>query len=191
MHVTLYRAPTAIAMPVTHPSDFRNKGGRPAKFGEPSRPVTVTLPLRILDALGTIDTDRAKAIVKSVEAVLCPSPSDSPAPAPILELPINDEESLLSVSDSRLLRRIPWLTLIEVAPGRHLISLKAGTPLEKLEVTLGDILDAPGDATPAETDFIAQLLDCLRTPRRNRALRHEAILIIRSAPHASLERHKK
>ena len=164
------------------PSDSPNKGGRPAKFAEPSRPVTVTLPLRILDALASIDADRAKAIVKSVESVLAPSSSGPLDPTPILELPIDDEEALLAVADNRLLRRIPWLTLIEVAPGRHLISLKAGTPLEKLEVTLGDFLDAPGDATPAEINFIARLLERLRTPRRNRALRHEAILIIRNAP---------
>ena len=163
------------------PSDSPNKGGRPAKFDEPSRPVTVTLPLRILDALASIDADRANAIVKSVEAALPVSPGAPLDPTPILELPIDDEEALLAVADNRLLRRIPWLTLIEVAPGRHLISLKAGTPLEKLEVTLGDILDDPGDATPAEIDFIAALLDRLRTPRRNRALRHEAILIIRNA----------
>lgn len=162
------------------PSSLSGKGGRPAKFAEPSRPVTVTLPLRILDALATVDSDRAKAIVRSVEAALA-SPRDLD-PAPILEHPIDDDEFLLSVADNRLLRRIPWLTLVEVAPGRHLISLKGGTPLEKLEVTLGDILDDPGDATPAEINFIAALLDRLRTPRRNRALRHEAILIIRNAP---------
>lgn len=163
------------------PSDSPNKGGRPAKFAEPSRPVTVTLPLRILDALASIDADRAKAIVKSVEAALSVSPGAPLDPTPILELPIDDEEALLAVADNRLLRRIPWLNLIEVAPGRHLISLKADTPLEKLEVTLGDLLDAPGDATPAEIAFISRLLDRLRTPRRNRALRHEAILIIRNA----------
>jgi hypothetical protein len=164
------------------PSASRNKGGRPAKFGEPSRPITVTLPLRILDALASLDADRAKAIVKSVEFTLSTSPTDPLDPTPILELPIDDDEALLAVADNRLLRRIPWLSLIEVAPGRHLISLKAGTPLEKLEVTLGDFLDAPGDATPAEINFIARLLERLRTPRRNRALRHEAILIIRNAP---------
>ena len=43
--------------------------GRPAKFAEPSRPVTVTLPERILDLLAAVDSDRAQAIVKAVEAI--------------------------------------------------------------------------------------------------------------------------
>ena len=154
------------------------KGGRPAKFDEPSRPVTVTLPLRILDRLAEIDADRAKAIVKAVETVLG---GEEESPETIRELPISDDETLIAIADNRFLRRIPWLTLIEVAPGRHLLSLKDGVPVEKLEVTLGDILDAPGDATPAERDVLRQLRDCLRAPRRNRAVRPEAILIIRKA----------
>lgn len=155
----------------------RGKGGRPAKFDEPSRPVTVTLPLRILDRLAEIDGDRAQAIVKAVDAVLGGS-RDEPAPS-VRELPISDEESLVAVADSRFLRRIPWLTLIEVAPGQHLLSLKDDVPVEKLEVTLGDLLDSPGDATEAELHVLRQLRDVLRTPRRNRAVRPEAILIIR------------
>ena len=47
----------------------KNRTGRPAKFAEPSRPVTVTLPERILDLLAAVDSDRAQAIVKTVEAI--------------------------------------------------------------------------------------------------------------------------
>ena len=82
------------------------------------------------------------------------------------------------VSDNRFLRSIPWLTLVEVYPGRHLLSLKAGIPLEKLEVTIGDFIDADNDATPAERDLLRRLLECLRTPRRTRAVRTEEILVI-------------
>ena len=46
-----------------------NPGGRPAKFDEPSRPVTMTLPDRILDRLAEIGDDRAKAVVKAVEVL--------------------------------------------------------------------------------------------------------------------------
>lgn len=154
-----------------------NKGGRPAKFGEPSRPVTVTLPLRILDRLAEIDADRAKAIVKATESTL---DRNGAAPLPSVgEMPVSSDETLLLVPDNRFLRRIPWLTLVEVAPGRHLISLQSGVPVEKLEVTLGDVLDAPADATPAELDLLRRLRDRLRTPRRNRAVRTEEILVIR------------
>lgn len=162
--------------------DSGRKGGRPVKFAEPSRPVTVTLPLRILDGLAGIDADRAKAIVKVVEAAI--GKKDAPHP-PVYELPIGQEESLLAIADNRFLRRIPWISLLELAPGRHLVSLKSGVSLEKLEVTLGDILDAPGDATPAELALLRQLRDRIRTPRRNQTVRPEAILIIHRthAPH--------
>lgn len=152
-----------------------NKGGRPSKFAEPSRPVTVTLPLRILDHLAGIDADRAKAIVRAVEAALA---SHDPS-SPVREMPFSDDENLLTVADNRFLRRIPWLSLVPVTPGRFLISLKPGVPVEKLEVTLGDLIDAPSDATPAELDALRKLLVHLRTPRRNRAVRSESILVIR------------
>ena len=157
----------------------RNKGGRPAKFDEPSRPITVTLPERILERLAGIDTDRAKAIVKAVDTVL---DGDGTARGAVGELPIGGGESLLAVADNRFLRRIPWLTMIEVAPGRHLLSLKDGATVEKLEVTLQDILDAPGDVRPAELAFLNRLCASLRAPRRNRAVRPESILIARNGP---------
>ena len=157
----------------------RNKGGRPAKFDEPSRPITVTLPERILERLAGIDTDRAKAIVKAVDTVL---DGNGAARGAVGELPIGGGESLLAVADNRFLRRIPWLTMIEVAPGRHLLSLKDGATVEKLEVTLQDILDAPGDARPAELDLLSHLCASLRKPRRNRAVRPESILIVRNGP---------
>lgn len=157
----------------------KNKGGRPAKFAEPSRPITVTLPERILSRLEGIDIDRAKAIVKAVDTAL-----DGPGHPPLTvgELDIGGGESLLAVADNRFLRRIPWLTLIEVAPGRHLLSLKEGATLEKLEVTLRDFLESPEDATPAELELLDVLCERLRAPRRNRAVRPESILIIRTAP---------
>ncbi len=154
-------------------------GGRPAKFGEPSRHVTLTLPARVLDRLANIDADRAKAIVKAVEFVLS---GERNGFGTVGELRVGTGEKLLVVPENRLLRSIPWLTLIEIAPGRSLISLKKGSSVEKLEVTLGDILDSHPDATPAERETIHRLLACLRTPRRNRAIWTEEILVIGSNP---------
>lgn len=163
-------------MPKTSPKSV-SKGGRPAKFDEPSRPVTITLPDRILDRLTEIDGDRARAIVKAVEDVLGET---SARTEEVRELRFDKDETLLVVSDNRLLRSIPWLTMIEIAPGRHLISLKKGISIEKLEVTLCDILDAQHDATPPERRTLERLLECIRAPRRNRALRTEEILVIRT-----------
>ena len=155
-----------------------SRGGRPAKFDEPSRPVTVTLPDRILDRLTEVDADRARAIVKAVEAVL----GDAPVRTEVVrELRFDKDETLLTVADNRLLRSIPWLTMIEIAPGRHLLSLKKDISIEMFEVTLCDLLDAHPDATPSERRTLERLVECIRTPRRNRALRTEEILVIRTS----------
>ncbi len=157
-------------------SPNRSKGGRPVKFDEPSRHVTLTLPVRILERLSAIDGDRAKAIVKAVEAALGGA---GVPPELVHELRIDESETLLTVADNRLLRSIPWLTMIEIAPGRHLISLKRGASIEKLEVALGDLLDEDHpDASPAERATLERLLDSLRKPRRSQALRTEEILVI-------------
>jgi hypothetical protein len=159
---------------------FRNpaadKGGRPKKFDEPSKPVTVTLPLRVLEKLSRIDSDRAKAIVRATEAA---SPAALPPPGSVCEIPVSEEENLIAIADSPLLRSLDWVTLIEVAPQRHLIALRSGVPMEKLEVTLGDLLDANPDAPVAERELLRLLLERIRTPRRNRAVRSESILVIR------------
>jgi hypothetical protein len=160
----------------THvPPSAAGKGGRPKKFTEPSRPVTVTLPLRVLDRLAAIDPDRAKAIVLAADTT---STLPAPSEPPVRELPVSDSETLIAIADSPLLRTIPWLTLIQVAPNRHLLSLRPGVPAEKLEVTIGDLLDANPDAPAAELELLRLLLDHLRTPRRNRAVRSESILVI-------------
>ena len=155
------------------------RGGRPAKFDEPSRPVTMTLPDRILARLSELDGDRARAVVKVVEAAL--DGGARPLPA-VDELSVDEDESLLVVPRSPLLASIPWLTMIEISPGRHLISLRAGVPIEKLEVALEDLLDGPETKDETEANILRTLLASIRTPRRNRAVRTEQILVVRSTP---------
>jgi hypothetical protein len=155
------------------------KGGRPAKFDEPSRPVTMTLPDRILDRLAELDGDRARAVVKAVEAAL--DGGARPLPA-VDELAVSGDEALLVVARSPLLASIPWLTMIEIAPGRHLISLREGVPIEKLEVALEDLLDGAEAKGAAETNILRTLLESIRKPRRNRAVRTEQILVVRATP---------
>jgi hypothetical protein len=50
----------------------KKKKGRPPKFRESRRPVTVTLPETTLARLAAINTDRAQAIVKAVGAAVPP-----------------------------------------------------------------------------------------------------------------------
>ena len=157
------------------------RGGRPAKFDEPSRPVTITLPDRILDRIREIDGDRAKGVVKAVEAALAGG-ACGPAAEAVCELRVAKDESLLVVARSKLLASVPWIRMVEIAPGRHLLSLRDGVPIEKLEVTLEDLLDSNPDAGDAERNILRTLLSRIRAPRRNQAVRKEEILVVRSLP---------
>ncbi len=162
------------------------KGGRPAKFAEPSRPVTMTLPDRILARLSGIDDDRAKAVVKAVEAALGGAAGSAGS---IAELPVASDESLLTVPRCRALAAIPWVRLVEISPGRNLISLRDDISVEQLEVALEDALDAKDGAGEAERRILRTLLEKVRTPRRNRSVRTEQILVVRTAAGGSQKKH--
>ena len=59
-------------------SGGKKPGGRPRKFAEASRPVTLTLPDSTLHALQHIDPDRGQAIVKLVNRALQNGEKDKP-----------------------------------------------------------------------------------------------------------------
>src|SRR5215471_1223002 len=98
------------------------KGGRPAKFSEPSRPVTVTLPERVLGSLARIDADRARAIVKATESVMRKSIEG------VELVEVAPGLGVIVVGPSDFLRKIDWLQLVEIAPARYLLSIPPGTP---------------------------------------------------------------
>ena len=91
-------------------------GGRPPKFREPRRPVTMTLPERILDQLTEIDQDRTRAVVKVTEAVVGTGDGRF-KPVELIEM--SPGRSLIVVGPSKTLRKIPWLKLIEIARARY------------------------------------------------------------------------
>lgn len=157
----------------------RHAGGRPAKFNEPSRPVTVTLPESVLRLLATLDADRAKAIVKLTNRALGPAP----ASAQLVEMaPVSPTQSVILVANSRSLRSIPWLNLVEVSPAKNLLSVQPGTPVEKLEVTIDDLLEDLADGDPVERELIGQLRHCLRGTRRSQLVTRGEILLVERPP---------
>lgn len=144
-----------------------SKAGRPPKFREACRPVTVTLPDRVLRLLEAVDPDRARAIVKCVESVV----GDSPARLSKVDLvEVVPGQALIVVGPSRLLRQIEWLRLVEVAPGRCVLVIPTGMTVETLEVAIQDLLD---DADPTECDereLLDQLRQLIRQQRRSKTV---------------------
>ncbi len=166
---------------------LRHPGGRPPKFREPSQPVTITLPHRTLDQLKSLDEDRAKAVVKAVDVAMGTGPRETPgAPgvpgvpgAPLVDVvEMAPGMSLLVVPPSRSLRRIPWLTLIEVSPLRNLLVIRAGTSIEKVEITLMDLIDDAGLSAPDEVPLLEALRERLTHMRRGERLSKVELLVV-------------
>lgn len=162
-------------MKKTPHSRTKRTGGRPYKFGEPSRPVTITLPERVLNLLAKVGEDRARAITKIVDAF---SVKHNGAQSLVEVVPIAPGRAVIFVPNSRYLRSIPWLQLVEVAPARHLLALAEKTSIEKFEVTLVDLLEEVPDDEASEREILKELLACLRVPRRRQSVTKEEIIVL-------------
>jgi hypothetical protein len=153
----------------------KSVGGRPPKFKEPSRPVTITLPNRTLDQLRDIDEDRAKAIVKAVETMAGRQATRLPHAEVVETAP---GTGLMVIPPNRSLRTIPWLKLIELAPARYLLTVVPGTSIEKLEIALMDVIqDAEGSA-PDEVPMLKMLRDKIGLLRRGERISMAEILFV-------------
>ena len=147
--------------------------GRPPKFNEPRRPVTVTLPQKTLGKLSAIGDDRAKAIVKAVDAVM----PDEGQESPLEVLEIGPKQALLVVRQNRALASLKGVKLVEISPGRHLIALQTGMPVESFEVMLTDLIES-GSLDPDEHHLVKELHKKLRTVRRGKGVLKAEILLV-------------
>ena len=134
--------------------------GRPRKFTVPSRPVTITLPEHVLEALASVDVDLGRAIVRLAQPVR----TDRPHPA--AELATFGRHSVIVVRPSRTLERRTGVELLHLPDGRALISFDQTRTIPALELLIEDALE---DATlPAEDRRIFEAIaDILRNARRS------------------------
>lgn len=150
-------------------------GGRPPKFREKRRPITVTLPERVLQTLETVNWDRARAIVKCVEAV---SGAQSRFGKAVEIVEVLPHKALIIVGPSQLLSTLEGVRLVEVAPTRHLIILSPGTPVERVEIQLADLME---DLTPeqeAERPLLQELRALINRHRRRKSVSKAELLFV-------------
>ena len=165
-------------MSATPISKARAAGGRPPKFTEARRPITVTLPERVLSQLARIHPDRALALVKCVEAV-----AGGTSERALVELvEVLPGKSLIVVGSRRALERIEWLRMVEIAPGRFLLVLPTGMPMERLEVELQDLRETLGADEEAERGMLEQLQRLLIQQRRRNTLSKGELVFVDSKP---------
>jgi hypothetical protein len=150
--------------------------GRPPKFSEPSRVVTMTLPEATLAALEAIDADRARAVVRATElAVGGAAPSD----ARLVEtLAVARDVAVITVPYSPALRDIKGLDLIEIVPTRYLVVLEPGLPLPELELSVMDRIETLAEAEWRDRAILGGLMEQLRSFRRNRKSRTAEVILV-------------
>jgi len=151
------------------------KSGRPPKFRGPRRPVTVTLPETTLARLASIDSDRARAIVKATDAAM---PPDAKRQNQIELVEVTPGLAIIIVGPSQLLQRIEWLRLVEVAPMRFLLSIPLGTSIDSLELAVMDLLEDTKRCDDRERSLLSQLRDLIRRLRRRGELSKAEMLLV-------------
>lgn len=152
-----------------------NIGGRPRKFSESSRPITVTLPQRTLTLLKSVDSDRAHAIVKATNWVTGVG-KEKDSLVEIVE--VEEGRAVIIVGPSRSLKSLPWLRLAEIAPARFLLIVPTGTPIEILELAMMDMVDGLGEHEAYERRLLNELRECLTRQRRNNKVSKAELLLI-------------
>jgi hypothetical protein len=153
----------------------KSLGGRPKKFDEASRPVTVTLPERTLRQLGYINKDRAQAIVKAVDAIYASGPASAKQ---VQVVRVSPENAIILVPYCKTLKRIDFLRLIEVFPTKYLLAIPSGTAVESLEVAVMDLLENLPAENQSEKPVLETLKSLLGHQRRRQKVTKAEILFI-------------
>src|SRR5262245_36113039 len=109
--------------------------GRPRKFTEPSRAVTLPLPEGIIATLSAIDRDLSRAVVRIAQPQMGKRPS---APA---ELAVFGGRAVIIVHPCRALEERTGIVLVPLSDGRALISFDKSTSVARLELRLRDALE--------------------------------------------------
>lgn len=153
----------------------KNVGGRPPKFCETRRPITVTLPERILRSLETVDKDRARAIVRVTETV---AGADNKRFKPVELVEVLPGRAIILVGPCPPLRRVQGLNLVEITPVRYLLTIPPGTPIESLEVAILDVMESAQDIDSRERAVLIELRNLLSLHRRGSQMTKGELLFV-------------
>jgi hypothetical protein len=158
-----------------HPiAPVRRPRGRPRKFAAPSRPVTVTLPVDVIDALTAVDADLGRAIVRMAQPRRGRSVTHPPA-----ELATFGRHAVILVNPSRTLEKRTGVELVPLPDGRALMSFADTTTPAGLELKIADALEDP--ALPRADRLVFEgIAQILKSARRSNevVLRQRSIIVL-------------
>ena len=147
--------------------------GRPRKFTGPSRPVTLTLPLDVIDALSAIDADLSRAVVRIAQPELARRPRRA------AELATFGRRAVIVVNPTRTLERRTGVGLVPLPDGRALISFDQPTTPAALELMIADALE-DHRLSAADRAVFEGIVDILKSARRasDVSLRQSNIIVL-------------
>lgn len=151
----------------------KHPGGRPPKFNEARQRITVTLPDRTLKGMLCIDSDRAQAIAKAVDALV--GVNSVRKPVEIVE--VLPGKAIVLVGPNQCLKKIQFLDQIEVAPARYLLIISSNATIESLELALGDMRQSLMTENDYERTILEQLLQYITHHRRRKAMTKSELLL--------------
>ena len=152
-----------------------NLGGRPPKFSEARRAITITLPDRTLEQLAHIDNDRAKAIVKATDA-LAPKNDQDDSLVQVVE--VAHGLGVILVAACKALKKIPFLRTVEITPARFLLTITPGTSIDSLEIAISDLLDELPHNEEREHNILNKLKDHFTRLRRTQKIAKMEMLLV-------------
>ena len=157
-------APTPLLTP---------RRGRPRKFAQPSRAVTLTLPDAVIETLEKIDHDLSRAVVRLAE------PEAARRPHPPAELVSFGRRAVILVNPTRTLEQRTGVVLVPFPDGRALICFDASITPARLELLLRDALDEH-DLPDEDGQVFESIRDLLKEVRRSTTvnLRQQNILLL-------------
>lgn len=133
------------------------------------------MPDRVLRQLSAIDQDRARAIVKCVEAVSGGAESSVKQ----VELArVCPGKALIVVGPCKALEHINWLCCVEISPARYLLALPTGMSVETLEVALIDLIDNISPNDTEDLQLLRQLRELIGHQRRGKNISKAELVFV-------------
>jgi hypothetical protein len=156
------------------PSEFSApRRGRPRKFNRPSHAVTLTLPDNVIAALGDVDHDLSRAIVRMSQGKL------AHGPRPPAELATFGRRAVIVVNPTRTLEQRAGVMLVPLSDGRALIAFDETMTPARLELKIQDALE---DHTlpPDDVEIFDAIRELLKKARRSQTvtLRQQNIIVL-------------
>ena len=145
--------------------------GRPRKFSRPARTVTMRLPEDVIEALGRLDSDLGRAVVR---LALAHEPTIT---APRVEVASFGSRAVILVPPDRRLSALPGVELVPIADGRMLIALDDSLTEAEFELLVRDELEK-GALEGADHDLFTSLARVLREARLETRVTLRRILVL-------------